>query len=68
MYRQFAAAGGVPYEVDMKISVSGEGPMAAMMASLGNSELRTATQSVEAGTLADDLFVPPADVKLKARK
>lgn len=68
MYRQFAAAGGLPYEVDMKISVSGEGPMAAMMASLGNSELRTATQSVEVAPLADELFAPPAGMKLKERK
>ncbi|MCU0759174.1 MAG: hypothetical protein MUF07_08275 [Steroidobacteraceae bacterium] len=68
MYRQFAAAGGLPYEVDMKISVSGEGPMAAMMSSLGNSELRTTTQAVETGALADDLFAPPPGLKLKARK
>ena len=68
MYRQFADAGGVPYEVDMRISISGEGPMASMMSSLGNSELRTVTQSVDASPLPDDLFAPPPDLKLKPRK
>lgn len=68
MYRQFAAAGGLPYEVDMRISVSGEGPMAAMMSSLGNSELKTTTNSVDVSPLADELFAPPAGVKVKPRK
>lgn len=68
MYRQFASAKGLPWEMDMQISVAGEGPMAAMMSSLGNSELRTSTQSVDVAPLADELFTPPAGMKLKARK
>ena len=68
MYKQLAETGGVPYETEMQIKMDGEGPMAAMMAKMGGMTMTTSVQSVETGALADDLFTPPADYKLNARK
>ena len=31
MYRQLAATGGIPYEQETNIKMSGEGPMAGML-------------------------------------
>jgi hypothetical protein len=68
MQKQLAETGGVPYETEMQLKLEGEGPMAAMMAKMGGMTMTTTTQSVETGTLADDLFAPPAGYKLNARK
>jgi hypothetical protein len=67
MYKQFAQIGGMPYESQMDINATGEGMVAAMMARMGGMSTTTTTDSVETGPLADDLFVPPADYKLKQR-
>ena len=67
MYRQFAQIGGLPYESQMDIKAQGEGMVAAMMARMGGMSTTTTTDSVETGPVADDLFVPPADYKLKQR-
>jgi hypothetical protein len=68
MYRQIAEAGGIAYESDVQIKMSGSGPMAAMMAKMGNASFTTVVDSVETGALSDDLFAPPADYQLKAQK
>jgi hypothetical protein len=68
MYRQMAATGGVPFETQMNIKMSGEGPMAGMMARMGNIEMLSNTQSAESVPLADDMFAPPAGYKLNAKK
>jgi hypothetical protein len=68
MYRQLAATGGVPYETEMNIKMSGEGPMAAMMAKMGGIATTTTVQSSESAALPDALFMPPADYKLTPRK
>lgn len=68
MYRQMAATGGVPFETQMNIKMSGEGPMAAMMARVGNIEMLANTQSAESVQLADDMFAPPAGYKLNPKK
>ena len=68
MYRQLAATGGIPYEQEMNIKMSGEGPMAGMLAKMGNVTMTTTITSVEAGPLAADLFAPPAGYKLKEQK
>jgi len=68
MYRQLAATGGIPYEQEMNIKMSGEGPMAGMMAKMGNLTMTTTVTSVEASSVAADLFAPPADYKLKEEK
>lgn len=68
MYKQLAETGGVPYETDMTIKMSGEGPMAALMAKMGGMSMTSTVQSVEVGPLADDLFAPPPGYKLNERK
>jgi hypothetical protein len=68
MYRDMAATGGVPYETEMNIKMSGEGPMAGMMARMGNISTTSTVQSVEVAPLGDDLFAPPAGYKLNPKK
>lgn len=68
MYRQFAATGGVAYETEMNIKMSGEGPMASMMARMGNISMLTTVESTDTASLPDDLFAPPAGYKLSPKK
>ena len=68
MYREMAATGGVPYETEMNITMAGEGPMAAMMARMGNISMTTIVQTAETAELADDLFAPPVGYKLSPKK
>lgn len=68
MYRQIAATGGIPYEQEMNVKMSGEGPMASMMAKMGNITMTTVVNSVDTGTVPADLFAPPAGYKLKEQK
>lgn len=68
MYRQLAATGGIPFEQEMNIKMGGEGPMAGMLAKMGNLTMTTTVTSVEATPVAADLFAPPAGYKLKEEK
>lgn len=68
MYKQFAATGGVPYETEMNIKMSGEGPMAGMMARMGNISSTSTVQAIETASLDDALFAPPAGYKVSAKK
>jgi hypothetical protein len=68
MYRQLAATGGIPYEQEMNIKMSGEGPMAGVLAKVGNISTTTTVTSVDAAPLAADLFAPPAGYRLKEQK
>jgi hypothetical protein len=68
MYRQFTETGGIPYETEMNIKMSGSGPMAAIMSRMGNITTTSSVQSTETTPLADDLFVPPAGYKLSEKK
>ena len=68
MYRQLAATGGIPYEQEMNIKMGGEGPMAGLMAKMGNITMTTNVSSVEAGPVSADLFAAPAGYKLKEQK
>ena len=68
MYRLLAATGGLPYETDMTISVSGEGPMAAMMARMSGMTMTSVVESVDTTALDDALFAPPAGYKLNPKK
>jgi hypothetical protein len=65
MYEEFAKIGGVPYESDMDIKGQGGGPMGALMSRMGGMKTTTTTQSVDTAPIADDMFQPPADFKLK---
>jgi len=68
MYRQLAATGGIPYEQETIVKMAGEGMMAKMLAKVGNISTTQTVQSVETGTLAADLFAPPAGYKIKEQK
>lgn len=67
MYRQMAALGGVPYETDMNIKLGGDGPMAGLMAKMGGMSMTSTVQSVETGTLAAEMFAPPAGYKINTK-
>jgi len=73
MYKQFADAGGIPYESDMQIKMSSAGgatgnPLGGLLARMGNVSMATTTVSTETGPLADDLFAPPTGYKLNQKK
>lgn len=68
MYRQIAATGGIPYEQEMNVKMSGEGQMAAAFAKMGNITMTTTVTSVDTAKIAADLFTVPADYKLKEQK
>jgi hypothetical protein len=68
MYEQFASLGGIPYETEMEMKASGDGPMAGLMAKSMHMQMTTAVQSVEAGPLSADMFAPPAGYKLNMKK
>lgn len=68
MYNQLAATGGIPYEMVTNMKMGGEGPMASVMAKMGNMSSTQTVTAVETGTLAADLFAPPAGYKIKEQK
>ena len=71
MYRQFAEIGGIAYESDIQMKMGMEGAsgmMAGMLAKMGNMSMQTKVEDVQTGTLADDLFAPPAGYKLNSKK
>ena len=68
MYKELAATGGIPYEMEMNIKMSGDGPMAGMMAKMGNISSTSTVESVDTATLAADLFAVPAGYKIKEQK
>lgn len=68
MYRQMADIGGIPYETNVQIKMSGSGPMAGLLSKIGNVTMTTTVDAVELGLLADNLFAPPAGYKLTQKK
>ncbi len=68
MYRQMSETGGIAYEVTNDIKMGGDGPMAGLMARMGNVSSTATVQSIDTGALSDDLFAPPAGYKLNQRK
>lgn len=68
MYRKMAETGGIAYETEMNMKMDGSGPLAGLMAKMGGGTATTTTTEVSAAPLADDLFAPPASMKLKERK
>lgn len=68
MYKKIAEIGGIGYESDLQIKVSGTGPMAGLLARLGNMTMTTVITSAKQGALDDSLFAPPADYKLNPKK
>lgn len=68
MQRQLASTGGIPYEQEVTVKMSGDGPMAGMLAKMGNISSTTTITGVDTGALAADLFAVPAGYKLKEQK
>jgi hypothetical protein len=69
MYRQLASTGGLPYEQEIQIKMGGgDGPMAGMMAKMGNMQQTVSVQSIETTPVAADMFAPPAGYKLNQKK
>ncbi len=69
MYNQLAALDGIAYETTMDIRMSGSGgPMAGLLAKMGNVSMTSTVTSVETSALADDLFAPPAGYKISPKK
>ena len=68
MYKQMADTGGIAYETDIQIKMGGSGPMAALLAKMGNISMSTVVDSVDTAALPDDLFAPPAGYKLSPKK
>ena len=72
MYKQFAAIGGIAYEMNMRVKLGMDGaeagPMGGFLAKMGNIEIQTLVESVDTAPLADDLFAPPAGYKLNTKQ
>lgn len=56
---------GMPYWSSFKVSIEGDGPMAAMMAKVAGMTLESTVTEVSTAPLADDLFQVPAGIKVK---
>lgn len=59
---------GIPLQSTQTVKMSGDGPMAAMLARMGGGEMTTTVTSVSADVLAEDLFAVPAAYKQKRQK
>ncbi|MBV9182903.1 MAG: hypothetical protein JO356_16465 [Acidobacteria bacterium] len=68
MYKQISDIGGIAYESDPQVKMSGEGPMAGLLAKIGNVSFSSTVTTVETVPLAEELFAPPADYKLNPKK
>lgn len=68
MYKRISEIGGIAYETDMQIKMSGSGPMGGLFAKLGNMSYVTIVDAVETGALSDALFAPPAGYKLNPKE
>lgn len=69
MYRQFADIGGIAYETDIQIKMGGgSGPLGGLLSRMGNIQTTSVVTDVQTGTVADDLFAPPAGYKLNQKK
>jgi len=66
MYRAIAET-GFPLEQELSIKVEGSGPLAGMMAKMGNATISTTVTSIDAGSLSDDLFTVPPGYRVKPR-
>lgn len=68
MHAEFAKIGGVPYESNWDIKPQADGMMGSLMSKMGGLSMKTITDSVEVGPLADDLFQVPADYKVSEKQ
>ena len=68
VYRQIAAAGGIAYETEMSVKMTGEGPMADVLAKMGNITMTTTVTAVETAAIGAEFFAVPAGYKLKEQQ
>jgi len=66
--RQLASTGGIPYEQQTTVTLTGDGAMAEMLAKMGNLTSTMTVTGIETATLAADLFTLPAGYKMKEQK
>ena len=66
MYRKMAEL-GVPMAMDVTMKMQGEGPMAAIMAKMGNNTLSNEAISLSTDAIADAMFEIPAGYKVNKR-
>jgi uncharacterized protein DUF4412 len=66
MYRKLSELGAV-YAMDMTMKMEGEGPMAALMAKMGNAGMSNEVTSVSTDPIADSVFEIPAGYKINKR-
>jgi opacity protein-like surface antigen len=70
MYREIAALGGIPYEMNMDMQIKagavGVNPLRLLGGLVGRpgNSMTTIIESVDTGALSDDLFTPPAGHQL----
>ncbi len=62
------AEAGMALESHVNITATGDGPMAAMMAKLANSEIRTTVTGIAVGDLPAEQFDVPTGYKVKTQK
>jgi hypothetical protein len=61
LYRKIAEIGGVPYSMQMSMTVDGSGPMADMMSKMmGNMSFSNTVVSANTDAIGDDIFEIPA--------
>ena len=58
----------IPYETGVQIKMGGGGPMAGVLAKLGNMTMTTVVDSIETGSPSNDLFAPAAGYKIAPKK
>jgi len=68
MYEEFSKLGGLPYASEMDIKLAGEGPMAGLMAKMGNVTVTSVVTSVDTASIPDSMFEVPAGYKLNQKK
>jgi hypothetical protein len=66
MYRAIAGA-GMPLEQEISIKMEGSGPLAGMMAKVGNMSMSSTVTAISTDPLGEDLFAVPGDYKVKNR-
>lgn len=71
MYREIAALGGIPYEMNMTmqirmgdVGVNPVGLVGGLLGRGGNSTITTIIERIETGALSDELFTLPAGYRL----
>jgi Domain of unknown function (DUF4412) len=62
------ADAGLPLASDMAMTFEGDNPMAQMMSKMASGKLTNEATKVETSSIADDVFVVPADYKTKEPK